>query len=49
MLREANSCVDFLANEGSRVHEVDLVLDEPPPNLRALLAADYMGAYSLRH
>ena len=49
VLREANSYTNFLANEGSRVDDVVIVLDQPPPNLRALLAADYMETYSLRY
>ena len=49
VLREANSYANLLANEGSRVNEVYIILDEPTPNLRALLAVDYRGTYSLRH
>ena len=48
VLREANSCADFLANEGLRANDVVTVLDESLSNLRALLVADYMGTFSLR-
>lgn len=49
VLREANSGADFLANEGSRVDEAVIVLDEPPAELRALLAEDYKGTFTMRY
>lgn len=43
ILREANSCADFMAKHGARNLAEICIRENPPPGLSALLLADSMG------
>ena len=48
VLREANSCVDYLAKDGAHGNENLRVLPHPPAGLLPLLREDFMGTLSMR-
>lgn len=49
VLREANSCADFLARDGSSDQNLGVkIWEDPPTALRPLLLADRMGTCFLR-
>ena len=48
ILREANACADFLANEGAIGNEKLRVLQEPPQGLLPFMREDLRGTLFLR-
>ena len=48
VLREANACADYLANEGARQHCRLIVLKDPLQGLLPLLHEDYKGTLFMR-